>query len=153
MPLSSSTPPADASVRLPPIDWGVNVDVPLHRIDAAHPPQTIVSPVASSSVASMLAGSDDPSTQDNDESIGFDPQAIRQAHEEDLIAHLQRWSEDIDQRATRLHSDMATHERRERAFRLWMQNRRAELDSQILDYRTAKLQVEAIARRLAITQG
>jgi|GEM_PF-1974514 len=85
------------------------------------------------------------------EVIDFDPERIREAHADDLIAFLQRWSEELDERAAKLHADMATHERRERAFRMWMQNRRLELETQIQEYREAQTKAEATARRIALT--
>ncbi len=101
--------------------------IALHRIDAAHHGEASTS-----------------------ENTDFDPAAIRTAHADDLIGFLQQWSEELDERAAKLHADIATQERRERAFRLWMQNRRTDLDSQIAQYQTAQRQAEAIARRLAV---
>lgn len=89
---------------------------------------------------------------DNDSS-DFDPERIRASHEDDLIGFLQRWSEELDRRAAKMHADMATHERRERAFRMWMQNRRLELETQIQEYREAKTKAEAAARRIAFTDS
>jgi hypothetical protein len=80
-----------------------------------------------------------------------DPQAIRQAHEDDLIGFLQQWSEDLDQRSARLHADIATQERRERAFRLWMQNQRAEWEQKMDECQKLQRHAEVVARRLAFS--
>ena len=80
----------------------------------------------------------------------IDATAIRAAHADDLVEFLQRWSEELDARSARLHADMATHERRERAFRLWMQNRRSEHEARLADFQQAQSRVEAAARRFAI---
>jgi hypothetical protein len=80
----------------------------------------------------------------------IDPATIRAAHAEDLVAFLQRWSEELDARSAKLHADMATHERRERAFRLWMQNRRVELETELAECQSAQARAEAAARRFAM---
>jgi hypothetical protein len=85
------------------------------------------------------------------DSFELDPQSIRQAHEDDLIGFLQHWSEDLDQRSARLHADIATQERRERAFRLWMQNQRTEWEQKMRDCELMHRQAEAVARRLAFS--
>lgn len=81
----------------------------------------------------------------------LDPHAIREAHADDLIGFLQQWSEDLDQRSARLHADIATQERRERAFRLWMQNRRAEWEQKITECEQMQRHAEAVARRIAFS--
>ncbi len=83
----------------------------------------------------------------------LDPSTIRNAHAENLIEYLQAWSEELDERAARLHADIATHERRERAFRLWMQNRRNEIEAQLAQYNAAQAQLAAQARRLAVVNA
>jgi len=82
--------------------------------------------------------------------LEIDPASIRAAHADDLVEFLQSWSEELDARSARLHADMATHERRERAFRLWMQNRRIELEVQLAEYQHSQARAEAAARRFAI---
>jgi hypothetical protein len=122
-------------------------DVSVQRIDGSH--QRPVED-AKPAKASVAAPTEKTLTKPLESRSEFDPVEVRMAHADDLIEHLQRWSEELDERAARLHADIATHERRERSFRLWMQNRRAELEAKIAEYDQAKRQAEAIARRLAI---
>jgi hypothetical protein len=123
----------------------------MRRIDRPHVVSENVSvPAVDHSCTSDAALESSVSSEAVDE-VQIDPAAIRAAHADDLITFLQQWSEDLDQRAARLHADIATHERRERAFRMWMQNRRAELESQIDDYRQAQFKAEAAARRFVLT--
>ena len=86
-----------------------------------------------------------------DIAIEWDPKTVRSAHADDLVEFLQRWSDELDSRSARLHADMATHERRERAFRLCMQNQRLELESQLAETQQAQSRAEAAARRFAIS--
>lgn len=132
------------------MDLGDPLPLSLHRVDAPHPvaPQPPVLDPRANEVPIVPVLSD--AHDDPCERIDFDPVQIRAAHTEDLIEFLQQWSEELDDRAARLNADMATHERRERAFRLWMQNRRLELESQIQEYQQAQARAESIARRLAI---
>ncbi len=69
------------------------------------------------------------------------------AHAEDLIAFLQSWSDDLDQRSAKLNADIATQERRERSFRLWMQQRRAEMEAEQARQQTVQSSQQAVARR------
>ena len=121
----------------------------LHRVDAAHQ-VSHDQPLRNASAANVRSPKAIPTPQEVNENSVFDAAKLRAAHSEDLIEFLQQWSEELDDRAARLNADIATHERRERAFRLWMQNRRQELQSQIREYRDAQSRAEAVARRLAI---
>ena len=120
----------------------------LHRFDSPHlqPEEPISSQGPISSVEPGNRG--EPMAPELSQEI--DATAIRAAHADDLVEFLQRWSEELDARSARLHADMATHERRERAFRLWMQNRRSEHEAQLADFLQAQSRVEAAARRFAI---
>jgi hypothetical protein len=136
---------SDATPR--PSIFDDSADVSLQRIDSSHQrPADGAEPVTEN-----VAARSEPTLYKTSESESvFDPVEVRMAHADNLIEYLQRWSEELDERAARLHADIATHERRERSFRLWMQNRRAELEAKIAEYDQAKSQVEAIARRLAV---
>ncbi len=79
----------------------------------------------------------------------FDPAALRAAHADDLIEFLQHWSEELDMRSARLNADIATHERRERAFRLWMQNQRIECEQLHQSCQQTDSELKSKARRLA----
>jgi hypothetical protein len=83
----------------------------------------------------------------------FDYAALRGCHVEDLLDHLQRLSEEIDARSAKLHADIATHERRERAFRLWAQQHAQEILVQQEQCRQQQAALQAQARRLAMTDG
>jgi hypothetical protein len=83
----------------------------------------------------------------------FDYSALRACHVEDLLDHLQRLSEEIDARSAKLHADIATHERRERAFRLWAQQHAQEILAQQEQCRQQQAALQVQARRLAITDG
>jgi len=138
-----------------PLDVGSAQVFSTRRFDAPHSPPAELSGaaesnrlVASISLESALTCDSEPAAEATFE---FDSKAIREAHSDDLIEFLQRWSEDLDQRAARLHADIATHERRERAFRLWMHNRRAELDEQMAQCAEIQRNAEACARRIAVT--
>jgi len=124
-------------------------DVALRRIDKPHIDPALDEKEA---IQPSLADHVNEAFSRSGSSDGFDPQALRAAHADDLLTFLQSWSEELDERASRLHADMASQERRERAFRLWMQNRRAELEAQIETYHQAQSQAETAARRLAITE-
>ena len=150
MPSSHPRPLESSSEAISFIDFGDKF--PLHRIDASHIPP-VEEPANVASTAAPVSLFSTQNEQFLDEPKEFDPAAIRAAHADDLILHLQRWSEELDQRSARLHADMATHERRERAFRMWMQNRRAELETQIQECRQAQTKAEAAARRLAMSAG
>jgi len=73
------------------------------------------------------------------------------AHAEDLLDQIQRLSEDLDARSAKLQADIAVQERRERAFRLWAQQRSEEIRDkrQACDQEAARLLAQA--RRLALT--
>jgi hypothetical protein len=83
----------------------------------------------------------------------FDYAALRSCHVEDLLDHLQRLSEEIDARSAKLYADIATHERRERAFRLWAQQQAQEILTQQEQCRQQQVALQAQARRLAMTDG
>ena len=122
-------------------DFALEIDAPdaMCRFDAPHH-RKAESPKTDDPVADDIA-------------IEWDPIAIRSAHADDLVDFLHRWSEELDSRSARLHADMATHERRERAFRLWMQNQRLELESQLAETQQAQARAEAAARRFAISNS
>ncbi|MGV3484795.1 MAG: hypothetical protein ACO1RT_10290 [Planctomycetaceae bacterium] len=141
----SATPIAKFA-ETPPDDGPV---LAVHRVDAPH--QVVQDPsLLNGTIEKQTASAAAQGTRDAVDASAFDPAELRTAHTEDLIEFLQQWSEDLDDRAARLNADIATHERRERAFRLWMQNRRQELESQISEYRQAQSRAESIARRLAV---
>ncbi len=147
----SPTCPADETVR----------DLPsmaaTHRIDPAHPPR--------------LAGGVEQQTEDRQtaDQYGADPQSERALsgrhgdpfdfsalgiyHAEDLLVYVQRLSEDVDARSAKLHADIATHERRERAFRLWAQQRAQEIRHQQDQCNQQQARLQAQARRLAMSDG
>lgn len=77
----------------------------------------------------------------------WSPEQMLHAHAEDLIAFLQSWSDDLDQRSAKLHADIATQERRERSFRLWMQQRRAEMELEQAQQQKKLSSQQASARR------
>ena len=138
-----------------PLDVGSAQVFSTRRFDAPHSPPAELSgtaepnrPVSSIASEPTLTCASEPAAEATFE---LDSKAIREAHSDDLIDFLQRWSEDLDQRAARLHADIATHERRERAFRLWMHNRRAELDEQMARCAEIQRNAEACARRIAVT--
>lgn len=72
------------------------------------------------------------------------------AHAEDLIESIQRCSDDLDARSARLYADIAIHERRERAFRLWAQRRSEELRQLRAQLETERQQLRAQARQIAV---
>lgn len=139
---SYASTPANAAFTALRCD-GPSADV-LHRVDAPHAGTPL-----QATTEQRTADIPNSPTEPRD-TFDFDPAKVRVAHTEDLIGFLQQWSEELDDRAARLNADMATHERRERAFRLWMQNRRLELETQIAEYQQAQQRAELIARRLAI---
>ncbi len=77
----------------------------------------------------------------------WSPEQMLHAHAEDLITFLQNWSDDLDQRSAKLNADIATQERRERSFRLWMQQRRAEIEAEQTLQQTEQSSRQAAARR------
>jgi len=81
----------------------------------------------------------------------LDSSQLCMAHAEDLLDQIQRLSEDLDARSAKLHADMAVQERRERAFRLWAQQRSEEIrhKREACDKEEARLLAQA--RRLALT--
>ncbi len=81
-----------------------------------------------------------------EEPIG-DARQLRDAHVAELLTSLQVWSDDLDQRAAKLHADIAIQERRERAFRLWMQQQRLELQEQQVSLQHEMVSRQAAARR------
>jgi hypothetical protein len=85
--------------------------------------------------------------------VGLDPQAVVVAHAEDLIDTLQRLSEDLDIRSAKLNADIASQERRERAFRLWAQQRAEELRALRDDCERERQQLKAQARRIALAEN
>jgi hypothetical protein len=145
--LSSSSEVGSSS----PLDVGPSHEFATRRFDAPHSPAA--ESVAPSEPIRIAENSESGVASDplSEPTFCLDSRAIREAHSDDLIEFLQRWSEDLDQRAARLHADIATHERRERAFRLWMQNRRAELDEQLARNEEIQRNAEACARRIALT--
>jgi len=126
----------------------------LHRFDSPHlqpeEPVSSLGPVSSLELGNRSEPGNRGDRMAPELSHEIDATAIRAAHADDLVEFLQRWSEELDARSARLHADMATHERRERAFRLWMQNRRSEHEAQLADFLQAQSRVEAAARRFAI---
>jgi hypothetical protein len=143
-----------------------------HRIDSAHPapPISLAStqpgpPPCAAQLPSYLsahqafgqrAGQPAPMllpTAVADSAPDLDCGALRIAHGEDLLIYLQRLSDDLDARSAQLQADIAMHERRERAFRLWAQQRSAEVRDQQEACDQQQRQLQAQARRLAMTDG
>lgn len=85
--------------------------------------------------------------------IGLDPQSVVLAHAEDLLDKLQRLSEDLDIRSAKLNADIALQERRERAFRLWAQQRTEEIRAQRDDCDRQRQQLKTQARRIAVVES
>ncbi len=162
----SPTCPADETVR----------DLPsmaaTHRVDPAHPPwlaggmeqQTANQHGANQHGANELGANEHTAEQYGAEQQSeralsdrhgdpFDFSALGIYHAEDLLVYVQRLSEDVDARSARLHADIATHERRERAFRLWAQQRAQEIRHQQDQCRQQQARLQAQARRLAMTDG
>lgn len=143
-----------------------------HRIDSPHQANTI-SPVelrhpaklervvafsANSGLNANASGSIDQSDRSvdspgNQEHPCLDSQWIGIAHAEDLLDYVQRLSEDLDARSTKLHADIAVQERRERAFRLWAQQRSEELRVQRDECEREREQLKIQARRMALTEN
>ena len=73
------------------------------------------------------------------------------AHAEDLLLHIQTLSEDLDARSATLNATIAVQERRERAFRLWAQQRSEELRRQQEACQQERARLAAQARRMALT--
>jgi hypothetical protein len=73
------------------------------------------------------------------------------AHAEDLLHHIQTLSEDLDARSAVLNATIAVQERRERAFRLWAQQRSEELRRQQEACLQERARLAAQARRMALT--
>lgn len=84
------------------------------------------------------------------ESPCLDTQLIGIAHAEDLLDYVQRLSEDLDARSAKLHADIAVQERRERAFRLWAQQRSEDLRIQREECQRERQQLKTQARRMAL---
>lgn len=74
-------------------------------------------------------------------------------HAADLIAHLQRSAESLDAREARLNAQIATHERREREFRLWSESQRTELEELRAEAERLRAELKAAARRVALSDG
>jgi len=73
------------------------------------------------------------------------------AHAEDLLQQIQSLSEDLDARSATLNANIAVQERRERAFRLWAQQRSEELRQMHAACEQERLRLAAQARRMAHT--
>lgn len=73
------------------------------------------------------------------------------AHAEDLLQQIQSLSEDLDARSATLNANIAVQERRERAFRLWAQQRSEELRQMHEACEQERLRLAAQARRMAHT--
>jgi len=81
----------------------------------------------------------------------LDTQLIGIAHAEDLLDYVQRLSEDLDARSAKLYADIAVQERRERAFRLWAQQRSEDLRIQREECQRERQQLKTQARRMALS--
>jgi len=73
------------------------------------------------------------------------------AHAEDLLQQIQSLSEDLDARSALLNANIAVQERRERAFRLWAQQRSEELRQMQEACHQERARLAAQARRMALT--
>lgn len=87
------------------------------------------------------------------QSMCFDTQLIGLAHAEDLLDYIQRLSEDLDARSAKLNADIAIQERRERAFRLWAQQRSETLRHQREECQREWQQLKSQARRMALSEN
>lgn len=72
-------------------------------------------------------------------------------HAADLVAQLQQAAESLDAREARLNAQIATHERREREFRLWSESQRNELDELRDEAERLRTELKTAARRVALT--
>lgn len=83
----------------------------------------------------------------------LDPAMVRSAHTDALLDSIQQLSEELDSRLAKLNADIAIHERRERAFRLWSQR----FSESLLEQRAAcdreRQRLQAQARRMALTES
>lgn len=116
-----------------------------HRIDAPHrasaAPTPAVTPDAARSVSKAF-----------DSGGEFDFTGLRLTHCEDLASRLQTWAEDLDARSSKLAADIAKHDRRERAFRLWVQESRASIERQLEANEKLHQTLLLQARRFAVKQ-
>lgn len=171
-PHSEHTPPQSSDAE---IDGEIT-----HRIDSPHAakvlPQTHVVPpiplrrpatvetgVATSLQASVyeqapatfrqLGANSDPGRDGDDFLPCLDDRLVGIAHAEDLLDYIQRLSEDLDARSAKLNADIAMQERRERAFRLWAQQRSEDLRSQREECERERQQLKTQARRMALTDN
>jgi hypothetical protein len=87
----------------------------------------------------------------NDFTHCLDTQLVGIAHAEDLLDYIQRLSEDLDARSAKLNADIAIQERRERAFRLWAQQRSEDLRKKREECEVERQQLKTQARRIALT--
>lgn len=133
-----------------------------HRVDPPHPPLPSPSraepakrPLRIASLAYANGGPDQGSGTSSaclmPRGHELDLPGLAIFHAEDLLSHVQRLSEDLDARSAKLHADIATHERRERAFRLWAQQRAQEIRCQQDQCNQQHAMLQAQARRLALT--
>ncbi|HBJ33252.1 MAG TPA: hypothetical protein DDZ51_00520 [Planctomycetaceae bacterium] len=83
----------------------------------------------------------------------LDNRLVGIAHAEDLLDYIQRLSEDLDARSAKLNADIAMQERRERAFRLWAQQRSEDLRSQREEFEREHQRLKTQARRIALTNN
>jgi len=105
-------------------------------------------PDAAGSIRQLGGGDELGCDQD---SPSLDTQRIGIAHAEDLLDYVQRLSEDLDARSAKLYADIAVQERRERAFRLWAQQRSEDLRNQREACQRERQQLQSQARRMALS--
>jgi hypothetical protein len=101
----------------------------------------------------QLGAAGEPTHCGDDSLSCLDDSLVGIAHAEDLLDYIQRLSEDLDARSTKLNADIAIQERRERAFRLWAQQRSEELREQREECERERQQLKTQARRMALTDN
>ncbi len=120
------------------------------RVDHAH--DKVPGRAAAKRAGRQGGGACSPATPPRPEEGGTDAERWLQLHAADLIDRLQQTAETLDAREARLHAQIAMHERRERAFRLWSDSQRQELSE--LHHEAARLRdrLQAEARRLVLAE-
>jgi hypothetical protein len=169
------------SEQTPSQSWDAEFDGEItHRIDSPHatnvlPPTHVVPQNPShrstaveigAAAASQAGRFDQPQTtsrqlgdtedlpRDGDNLLPcLDDRLVGIAHAEDLLDYIQRLSEDLDARSAKLNADIAIQERRERAFRLWAQQRSEDLRAQREECERERQQLKTQARRMALTDN
>lgn len=107
----------------------------------------------STEASRQLGVSGEPGRDGEDFLPCLDDRLVGIAHAEDLLDYIQRLSEDLDARSAKLNADIAMQERRERAFRLWAQQRSEDLRSQREECERERQQLKIQARRMALTDN